>query len=334
MNGLNAAKPSCEEIVFDRRSLLLALVPAAVYVLLYWVLNVTRATSIGFAILDAQAFGDVAAAEAHYRYLWVSAFLLSCAVSLAVAVNCAFSLWASTPPRERRFIFTVLAAIAVLFIAIESVPGIPGQERWYAEMGEGLYRSIFGRLPARPDGDALLRLLDVGLDLTKAFGAVALVLITTALIVTLAQNASATTPERRAEQFARALARQRTYLQQGTAVYVFALIAMLSWMYWPMPFFADEATRVAYRQLIVGTAVLHGVTYSLGIAAIYLPPAVLLYCRIASLAGEAAGPREGASDWLRDNGLAMQPLDQLRQIAAMLLPAFVSVLPAISDLWK
>jgi hypothetical protein len=47
-------------------------------------------------------------------------------------------------------------------------------------------------------------------------------------------------------------------------------------MYWPMPFLADDATRDAYRQLVVGAAVLQGVGYSLGIAAIYLPPALLL----------------------------------------------------------
>ncbi len=173
-------------------------------------------------------------------------------------------------------------------------------------------------------------MLDLGLDLVKALGAVALILIATALILTLARTGGAESPDQRAKHLAGAQARQRAYLEQGATVYVFALIAMLSWLYWPLPFLADADTKEVYRQLVVGAAVLQGVGYSLGIAAIYLPPALLLHLRVAELAREVTDDAEGAQDWLRESGLETQPLDQLRQAAALLLPTLVGVLPALS----
>ncbi len=338
MKAPSTAVSPPEGRVFDRRFLLLALVPVAVYLLLYLVLKWTRPAGIefetlGLEILDATALTAAAAAEAHFRYLWVSAFLLSCAASLAVAISCALSLWTGTPARDRRLIFTLLTATAALFVLVETLPGVPGQERWYVFMGEGLYRSVFGG-PDGPHAGEPLWMLDIGLDLIKACGAVALTLITAALILTLARDSRPESPERRAEHLARALARQRDYLMQGATVYVFALIAMLSWMYWPLPYLADEATRASYRQLVVGAAVLQGVGYSLGIAAVYLPPALLLRRRVACLAGEAPDDGAGVEDWLREKGLEAEPLDQLRQAAALLMPAMVSLLPALNELWR
>ena len=85
---------------------------------------------------------------------------------------------------------------------------------------------------------------------------------------------------------------------------------------------------------MVGAAVLQSVGYSLGIAAIYLPPALLLRRRVVALAGETADDAAGAETWLREKGLETQPLDQLRQAAAMLMPVLVSILPALTELWQ
>ena len=95
MVGLDS--PS-EGAAFDRRLLLLGLVPVVVYLLFYVVLGEARPTGIEFPIEATESSGTTAL-EAHYRYLWISAFLLSCAASLAVAVSCALSLRAETPAR-------------------------------------------------------------------------------------------------------------------------------------------------------------------------------------------------------------------------------------------
>jgi hypothetical protein len=328
-----AANHPRDRTVFDRRYLLLGLVPVAVYLVFHHVLTAARPAGLRFRIVDPAAFEGVGAAEAYYRYLWISAFVVVCTISLAVAVGSALSLWAQTPRRDRRPVFGVAAAAAAPFIAAEIVPNGIGSERWYESMGEGLYRSVFGALPPGADAGALLHMLDRGLDLVVASGAIALALLAAALILTLARDRATAPPDVRAAHLARALARQRGYLRQGAAVYIFALIAMLAWMYWPMPFLADDATRDAYRQLVVGAAVLQGVGYSLGIAAIYLPPALLLRRRAFALASEATGDA-GAEDWLRDKGLESEPLDQLRQAAALVMPALVGVVPALAQLWR
>ncbi len=106
---------------------------------------------------------------------------------------------------------------------------------------------------------------------------------------------------------------------------------MLAWMHWPLPFLASDAVRGDYRDLLVANALLQGTAYSLGIAAIYLPAAMLLRRRIADLS--EATP-DATPTWLSEQGLETRPLDQLRQLATMLLPAIISVLPALEKLWS
>jgi hypothetical protein len=89
MVGPRTGESSSAGKTFDRRYLLLGLVPAVVYVLFYVVLHKARPTGIEFPIVAATDSPGIAALEAHYRYLWISAFLLSGAASLAVAVSCA-----------------------------------------------------------------------------------------------------------------------------------------------------------------------------------------------------------------------------------------------------
>lgn len=106
---------------------------------------------------------------------------------------------------------------------------------------------------------------------------------------------------------------------------------MLAWMHWPLPFLASDAVRGDYRDLLVANALLQGTAYSLGIAAIYLPAAMLLRRRIADLAETTP---DAAPTWLREQGLEAQPFDQLRQMATVLLPAIVGILPALEKLWN
>ena len=106
-------------------------------------------------------------------------------------------------------------------------------------------------------------------------------------------------------------------------------MAVLSWMYWPLPFLADAVEVERYTELLMGAAVLQGVAFSLGIAAIYLPPALMLRNRIAQLAGDFEGHDEAAATV--QASLATHPFDQFRQVAIIVLPTLVSMLPAVKE---
>ena len=194
-----------------------------------------------------------------------------------------------------------------------------------------LFRSLFSELPAGEAERSLLDLLDAGLNTVKFLGVVALGLVSGGLVLTLAEPTRQRSAEEHAAGLARAAARQKELLQHGATVYVMAIIAMLAWMHWPLPYLESETIRGQYRDLLLANALVQGMVYSLGIAAIYLPTAMLLRRRIADLAETTP---DATPTWLREQGLEAQPFDQLRQMATVLLPAIIGILPALEKLWN
>ncbi len=352
---------------FDLRYLLLIAVPLGVYLLFYFVIGIARNAGIIFDVIPTEQFGSVAAAEAKYRYFWISAFLVFGAAALAVIASCAMTLHREMPPHRRPLIISL---IVFFLVAIGFYEALPGRDtsRWYESMGNNLYQCTLGQIDvtsvineagAQPVGgdeaaampvpcvvaeaserpvleQSVLHMLDIGIDLVKVLGAAALIVICAGSILTLSHisvdrsDDPTTVTEHETKYLARNVALLKSYLYQSSAVYVFAMIAMMSWMFWPMPFVADAEK---YRELIVGSALLQGVGYTLAVAAIYLPPAVLLRHRVHRMAHRELVDDEAASveSWLRQRGLHFQPLDELRQVAAMLLPVIISAIPAFTS---
>jgi hypothetical protein len=215
-----------------------------------------------------------------------------------------------------------------------------GDNRWYDDLGSvavgdgearSLFRVLFLPPPEGIAGTSILHLLDTGLDVVKVLGAIALTLVGFGLVLTLAEPLRPEPAERQAARLGRDVSRQKELLQHGATVYVLAIVAMLAWMHWPLPYLADAAVRAEYRDLLVANGLLQGTAYSLGIAAIYLPAAMLLRRRIADLAETAPA---SAPAWLHENGLETRPFDQLRETATVLLPAIIGILPALEKLWQ
>ena len=280
------------------------------------------------------------------------------------------SLYREMPPHRRPLIISL---IVFFFVAIGIYEAFPGREAsyWYESMGKNLYWCTVGQIEvsnvdaeaaaqpvanvgdedaatpdscvvAEPPGRPVLErpVLDklaIGIDLVKVLGAAALIVICAGSILTLSHISTGRSddPTAASEHETRYLARNvallKSYLYQSSAVYVFAMIAMMSWMFWPIPFVADVEK---YRELIVGSALLQGVGYTVAVASIYLPPAVLLRHRVHRLAHRELVDDEAASveNWLRQRGRHFQPLEELRQVAAMLLPVVISALPALTSL--
>jgi len=84
-------------------------------------------------------------------------------------------------------------------------------------------------------------------------------------------------------------------------------------------------------ELLVGSAIIQGVAYTLATAAVYVPPAVLLRQRVGQMVEEAITGKTAVSadKWLRERGLHFQPIEEFRQFLAVLLPTLVSMFPAL-----
>ncbi len=348
---------------FDRRYILLALAPLGAYVLLYLSIEAMRNMGIEFRTIHAFQFVEVAASETKYRYLWVSAFLVSAAVTVAVIAAAGFSLLAQTPRRDRRLVWSLIALIVGVITLYEGygvscatpqgegppvgLCGALQNDWWYESLGKDLYQETLGRLPITADPlavpvadfeDSALARLESALVALKFLGTLALVLIAAGSILTLTRPEAAGPRDSavaavQAEFLAGKVALLRRYLYLGSAAYVFAIIAMISWMLWPLPFLDGAQARSDYHQLVIGSAILQGVGYTISIAAIYLPPALLLRQRIVRLAKEAMAGHEAveAETWLQQRGLQFRPLDELRQMGALLMPALISGLPLLMN---
>ncbi len=335
---------------FDRRYLLLGAVPLAVYLLFYLVLVETRNTGITFNAIEPGGFAAVAHGEAKFRYLWVSAFWMFGTVSLAVIVSCSFSLFRNTPRQHRLFVLSLLVFSSLAIIGFEIVTTEHWGRRWYDNMGRDLFRTTLGKMPVSiaesgiPErgvghADSILGKLDMAIDLGKFLAAIALIVIGLGSIMTLTrpvagkEGASQPSEEQRTRYLTDKVAVLKAYLYQGTAVFVFAVLAMMSWMFWPIVFLAGTDVQAAYRDLLVGSAILQGVGYTVGVASVYLPPAIMLRQRVRRMARQVAASKDsaGVEQWLRERGLHFQPLDELRQMGAILLPALVSGVPALMN---
>lgn len=327
---------------FDRRYLFFALLPIAVYLLVYSVVDQARPTGIVFATIPVERFPSVAAAEGQLRYFWMSSFTVLIATALAVSASGAMALWRDTPAQDRRLVFGLVAIAGAAIVGVE-ISG--AAQRWYTYLGEGLFLSIFPKLPTEA-GWSAFDVFKVGQELVKGSAAIALLFITAGLVMTLAEPAKSMPLAQHIRHLAAASGRQRVYLQQAAMIYVLAVVVVVTWMYWPLPFLASDAVRADYSKLATGAVVLQGVMLSLGVAAIYLPAALVLRHRAITLRArfeaeeteEAKETAEGDTDAPPSppdkptlaalEQLQPHPFDHLRQLVTLILPALVSALPS------
>ncbi len=316
---------------FDRKLLWLAVVPALSYVIVYFILDRLRPLPVPFDIVPSAEFASKAADESQRRYIWLSAFALLTVVSIGVSVSGALSLWRETLRRDRTWVFGLLGFVSVVVLIASVVPGLGVP--WQSYMGADLYKQIFAKVHAG-DGWTAYDLFLIGKKLIKGSTILALAVLAICLILTLKRPPARLPRVTQAKLTAVAIARQRVYLNQAALVYVFAVLAMLSWMYWPLPYLTPDSAE-AYRKVLSGAAGLQGLGFTLGVALVYLPPAFILRNRAEKLATEILVLGGDEKNVAADIGpLAAHPFDHLRQVMTMVLPVIVSLLPALYDASK
>lgn len=320
---------------FDRRRLLLLLLPLGIYVLAYAVIDQARPAGVKFPHLEFETLSDVpfdvAARQAKYHYYWLSSYVVLTAVCLAVSCSAALALRRETPSGDRRIVGWCVVLLIALVIIVELFGGVT---RWYTYLGDGLFDTIFTKVPALKYPSALALFLN-GQQVIKIAVAVSVVVLSTCMILTLKTPPADATTAEKARWLKRAQDQQKNYLQQSALVYVFAIIAMMAGMYWPLPFLPDKEASAAYMELLTGSAILQGVAFSLGAAAVYLPAALLLRQWSETVTGGLSHQPELDKDTAEAvEALSINPFDQLRQVTIMILPILVSLTPLLDGITK
>lgn len=320
---------------FDRRRLLLLLLPLGIYLLAYMVIDQARPAGVRFPHQELQNLGGdafkVAAVQAKYHYYWLSAYVVLTAVCLAVSCSAGLALRRETPAGDRNLVGWCVALLVAGVVGIELFGGVT---RWYTYMGDGLYDAIFAKMATLKYPSALELFLN-GQQVIKIAVAASVVILSTCMILTLKTPPEDASTAEKARYLKRAQNMQKNYLQQTALVYVFAVIAMMAGMYWPLPFLADDAARAAYKELLTGGAILQGVAFSLGAAAVYLPAALLLRQWSESMTGTLTDQSDMDKETEEAvEALSINPFDQMRQVAIMIMPILVSLTPLLDGITK
>lgn len=82
---------------FDRRLLLLLLLPLGIYALTYLVIDQARPANVSFPHVEFQHYRElpygIQAAQSKYYYFWLSSYVLLTGVCIAVACGAGMALW-------------------------------------------------------------------------------------------------------------------------------------------------------------------------------------------------------------------------------------------------
>jgi len=124
--------------------------------------------------------------------------------------------------------------------------------------------------------------------------------------------------------------RLQRYLYGAALLLTAGMLFMIAWLRWPLFVFATPNETTPYVALINAITLYFGVNYSLVIASYYLPVAMLLRRREATMTPDTAPSAEvtkGAATPIRTLGL-----DMAMKLFTILAPAIASGLPALFDL--
>jgi len=119
----------------------------------------------------------------------------------------------------------------------------------------------------------------------------------------------------------------RETINAAAALLVSGILHMAGWLRWSTAMVSDDAMRVGLDHVTLSVTLFWGMTFSLMIAAAYLPATTLLREQAFRLHGRE-GRDSDPEKWLKEQGFKLSLGGQLPQIAVMLAPALAS--PAAS----
>lgn len=114
-------------------------------------------------------------------------------------------------------------------------------------------------------------------------------------------------------------------LTGASAIMVTGIIFMKVWLGWPLSFVTDTALQGHLEEITASIAQYWGITYTLTIVALYLPPAITLsnQARAVIITGDDAELKKNPEKWLSENKLLPSPTAQLPQLIATIAPMLV-----------
>ena len=295
------------------------------------------AGAVGAALLDpaAEGYWGLLAGERRARLLWQTSVVILVVISLAAVCISLWMIWASTTGRDRRTLLLVLAGLAATMIVF----------MWDNDVSlEYMRKSVL-----EPTVGAALRASESSFSLdvfallrrfTNSLSTLATIALVFAIVATTQLQGA---PDRDAgfEQRARHLSEQvkrlHVLLYTSAAVLVAIILSMGSWLLWPVSVAGSPELETHLLDVASGIGLFWGVSFTLVLAAAYLPSALSLNTRIRKLRSlefstEVAPTAEQRQSAMARFGLNESIFVQVVRLTAILSPMFSGALPFLETL--
>lgn len=318
-------------------ALLLAVPPLLVVVgaHLLFDINAFDLVDLGKALvasLTASAAGEpglgVRLAVSEARIVWSLTVFLNFCAAMSLTVAAVMILRRSVSLRGLRFFLPVGVLLIVFGIASLIHAGLA------ATPMSGIFTFTFDSLVAiHGAADPFVRAVWVQVQVLNLLTVVAPVLALMAACSTLAP------PKRGGLGDVAFLSGQLTYLKAilnlGSVYLVAGILHMGVWLRWPGAVVGDETLRERILDHAFGVSLYWGGTFTVMIAAFYVPALVALTNRAEAVIQDQPGATGGLTpkSFLQDHGLTLAPSKHLPQILAVLAPLLAGPIgSALSDL--
>lgn len=284
-----------------------------------------------------EGYREQVARERRARLVWQASILCLVVASVAAVAISLRTIFGSLAGKARRTVLLGLAIMVLGMIAfiVQSDVSLEYTKDAILEptVGQVLNRSS----TCRPDGGCFsINRFELSRKVTNGVSTAATVAIVFAIIAATQLSPSLPSDsgfERRARHIARQAHRLHVLLYAAAAVLITVVLSMSAWLLWPVALAATNEFRTPLLNIAQGIGLFWGTSFTLILAAAYLPSAIWLNGRIRELRsdpqdqGAASSSEETGNATMARFGLRQSVFSQVTQLVAILSPMISGALP-------
>lgn len=141
------------------------------------------------------------------------------------------------------------------------------------------------------------------------------------------------TSETQLETLKERMRRLKVFIATGAVLLATGILHMVAWLSWPLALVEGSELVRRMSGFSGALSVFWGMTFSLTLAAFYIPAAWSVHRQAVSLFRQDSGVERGEERdaWLEKHGLSLAPLKQLPQVAVILAPLLAGPLGTVVE---
>lgn len=290
------------------------------------------------ALIDtgAEARLGLLAAERRARLMWATSIVCLSVASVAAVVMSLWIIAATLAGKVRRTLLLCLAAMTAAMVTF-----IWGNDVSLEFTREGILEPTVGLALGLSESGFTLDRFALSRNLTNSISTAATTAIVFAIIAATQVQplpAAGVGFEQRARRFARQMHHLSVLLYAAAALLVTVVLSMAAWLLWPVALAGTAEIEARLLEIASGIGLFWGASFTLILAAAYVPSALWLNGQIRALSDMTEDPSATATSaeqrrsTMARFGLNKTVFSQVTQLVAIMSPLFSGALPFLNTL--